>query len=97
MEANQVMESKWKVGIAWLSGGVFGAVTVFLGMQMHIRQNIVQPFHREAVDRGFASWIVTDNATGSTRFAWNEVDGTLHAANNNDLFERTAQPLPGKE
>ena len=31
---------------------------------------IVQPFQKEAVDRGFAIWEVTDNATGSTDFQW---------------------------
>jgi hypothetical protein len=31
---------------------------------------IVQPFQKEAVDRGFAIWEVTDNATGSTKFHW---------------------------
>lgn len=29
------------------------------------------PFKKEAVDRGFASWEVTDNATGQTCFKWN--------------------------
>lgn len=30
------------------------------------------PFKKEAVDKGFASWQVIDNATGQTRFTWNE-------------------------
>lgn len=30
------------------------------------------PFKKAAVDKGFASWQVTDNATGQTRFTWNE-------------------------
>ena len=31
---------------------------------------IVQPFQKEAVDRGFAIWEVSDNATGATKFQW---------------------------
>ena len=56
---------------------------------------IVQPFQKEAVDRGFASWNVTDNATGKTVFAWNEIDQTIHRANP-DMFDKIAEPLPEK-
>ena len=31
---------------------------------------VVQPFQKEAVDNGFATWEVVDNATGATEFAW---------------------------
>ena len=31
---------------------------------------IVLPFQKEAVDKGFAIWEVTNNATGQTRFQW---------------------------
>ncbi len=31
---------------------------------------VIQPFQKEAVDRGFALWEVTNNATGSTKFHW---------------------------
>lgn len=31
---------------------------------------IVQPFQKEAVDNGFATWEVVDNANGSTEFQW---------------------------
>ena len=31
---------------------------------------IVLPFQKEAVDRGFAIWEVTNNATGWTKFQW---------------------------
>ncbi|NDD92527.1 hypothetical protein EBZ37_10625 [bacterium] len=31
---------------------------------------IVLPFQKAAVDRGFAIWEVTNNATGSTKFVW---------------------------
>jgi hypothetical protein len=31
---------------------------------------VIQPFQKEAVDRGFAIWEVKNNATGSTQFHW---------------------------
>lgn len=31
---------------------------------------VVQPFQKEAVDNGFATWEVVDNANGATKFAW---------------------------
>jgi len=31
---------------------------------------IVLPFQKAAVDKGFAIWEVTNNATGSTKFVW---------------------------
>jgi putative Mn2+ efflux pump MntP len=31
---------------------------------------IIQPFQKDAVDRGFAIWEVTNNATGQTKFQW---------------------------
>ena len=31
---------------------------------------IVLPFQKEAVDKGFAVWDVTNNATGQTKFQW---------------------------
>jgi len=31
---------------------------------------IIQPFQKDAVDKGFAIWEVTNNATGQTKFQW---------------------------
>lgn len=31
---------------------------------------VVMPFQKEAVDKGFAIWEVTNNATGQTKFQW---------------------------
>ena len=31
---------------------------------------VIQPFQKEAIDRGFAIWEVTDNSNGSTKFQW---------------------------
>jgi hypothetical protein len=33
---------------------------------------VIQPFQKEAVDKGFAVWEVVNNATGSTKFMWVE-------------------------
>lgn len=45
-------------------------LTITLG-SIAVYAFIVSPFKQAAVDRGFASWVVTDNATGSTKFEWN--------------------------
>lgn len=44
---------------------------------------IVQPFQKEAVERGFASWEVTNTSNGNTEFRW----GT------EDIFTQLEQPL----
>jgi len=31
---------------------------------------VIQPMQKDAVDKGFGIWEVTDNATGSTKFQW---------------------------
>ena len=55
---------------------------------------IIQPFNKEAVDRGFATWEVTDNSTGQTKFTWNEFAQALHPDNPNNFFEEIEEPLP---
>lgn len=47
---------------------------------------IVQPFQKEAVDRGFAIWEVTDNATGATDFQWVDYSAL-------DALAQNEQPL----
>ena len=37
---------------------------------------VVFPTQKLAVDRGFAKWEVTDNAMGSTKFVWNDLQET---------------------
>jgi hypothetical protein len=32
----------------------------------------VSPLKKEAVERGYAEWQVTDNSIGATRFVWKE-------------------------
>ena len=43
---------------------------------------IVLPFQKAAVDRGFALWEVTNNATGSTKFVWVEYSALEALAQN---------------
>jgi len=50
---------------------------------------IVMPFHKAAVDRGFASWVVTNTATGATKFAWSEP-----ASVEENFFDKLEEPLP---
>lgn len=47
---------------------------------------VVLPFNKEAVDRGFASWEVTNNATGATKFTWNEFAQGLHPENPDNVL-----------
>jgi hypothetical protein len=44
-------------------------ITALLG-SVAVLLYVIQPFQKEAIDRGFAIWEVTDNATGSTQFQW---------------------------
>lgn len=54
---------------------------------------IIQPFNKEAVDRGFATWEVIDNSTGKTKFVWNEFGQALHPDNPANLFAEIERPL----
>ena len=54
---------------------------------------IIQPFHKEAVNRGFATWEVIDNSTGKTKFTWNEFATALHPDNPENLFAEIERPL----
>lgn len=68
---------------------VFGFVYIF-------------PTQKLAVDRGFAKWEVVDNAMGSTKFVWNDLqeidktgftdpDAEVHEM---DLMAEVDEPLP---
>jgi hypothetical protein len=48
---------------------ISSAITALLGL-VAVQLYVLQPFQKEAVDRGFAIWEVTNNATGSTKFQW---------------------------
>jgi hypothetical protein len=57
---------------------------------------IVMPFNKEAVDRGFASWVVTNTATGSTKFAWKDplVAAKDAYAMEDEMLNQIEEPLP---
>jgi hypothetical protein len=44
-------------------------ITALLG-SVAVVLYVIQPFQKEAVDRGFALWEVTNTATGRTQFHW---------------------------
>ncbi len=75
----------YTIGVALLSSFftlvVCGIAAIFL---------IVQPFHKEAVERGFANWEVINNATGATRFTWNEFAYAVHPDN---ILDEIEQPI----
>lgn len=63
---------------------------------------VVFPTQKLAVDRGFAKWEVVDNAMGSTKFVWNDLqeidktgftdpDAEVHEM---DLMAEVDEPLP---
>lgn len=54
---------------------------------------VIQPFNKEAVDRGFATWEVIDNSTGRTKFAWNEFAQAMHPDNPDIFLAEIEQPL----
>jgi hypothetical protein len=54
---------------------------------------IVQPFHKQAVDQGFAAWEVVDTANGTTKFIWNDNVGPALHKTNPDIFEQISKPL----
>jgi len=39
-----------------------------------VNKSKVLPMQREAISKGFAEWIVVDQETGATEFAWKTVD-----------------------
>ena len=57
---------------------------------------IMLPFNKEAVDRGFASWVVTNTATGSTKFAWKDplVAAKDAYAMEDEMLNQIEEPLP---
>lgn len=70
-------------------------VTALIGA-LSVYFYIVQPFHKQAVDLGFAQWTVVDNASGRTVFQWNEAVSGLHKPNpdTQDIFAQNEKPLP---
>ena len=54
------------ITITAFTSSVLTALVGFLAVHFYL----IQPFQKDAVDRGFAIWEVTDNATGETEFQW---------------------------
>jgi hypothetical protein len=55
-------------------------ITALLG-SVAVLLFVIQPFQKEAIDRGFAIWEVTNNATGSTKFQWVDYSAVEALAN----------------
>jgi hypothetical protein len=55
-------------------------ITALLG-SVAVLLYVIQPFQKEAVDRGFAIWEVKNNATGSTKFQWVDYSAVEALAN----------------
>jgi hypothetical protein len=55
-------------------------ITALLGSVAFVLY-VIQPFQKEAVDRGFAIWEVSNNATGATKFQWVEYSALEALAN----------------
>jgi hypothetical protein len=75
------------IGVA-ISSSILTVLVGFVCMMFYV----IQPYQKEAVDRGFASWDVVDNATGSTKFSWNVLAESLHPANS-DILGELEKPL----
>lgn len=68
-----MMKKKIKyIGVLSLTALLSSVLTAAICYYLAIHY-VLQPFQKEAVDRDYASWFVTDTATGATQFDWNEV------------------------
>lgn len=74
--------------LASVFSGILSATLVALLLLF----NVILPFQKAAVDRGFATWEVTNNAIGTTKFTWNELAQGLHRANP-DVLTQNEKPL----
>tara|TARA_R110000868_G_scaffold103681_6_gene285353 strand:+ start:525 stop:770 length:246 start_codon:yes stop_codon:yes gene_type:complete len=66
------------IAIAAFTSSVLTALLGFIAVYVYI----ILPFQKDAVDKGFAVWEVTDNATGSTQFQWVEYSALEALAQN---------------
>ena len=61
------------------------SLTTLVAGYFYVTLHIVQPFQKEAVDNGFATWVVSDSATGATKFNWNmNAEVVYNALSEND-------------
>lgn len=78
------MKNKLKqIGIITATALMASASTAIAGY-IYVVLYIVQPFQKEAVDRDYASWLVTDNGTGKTVFQWNDYVAEVNVLEGND-------------
>lgn len=52
-----------------LFGFFVGVIVSLVTMSLFI----IDPMKREAVENGYAHWLVINNATGETKFIWNKL------------------------
>lgn len=82
------MKQKLKqIGVLVVTAFTSSIVTLALGY-FYVTFKVLQPIHQQAVDNGFAQWVVTDTATGATRFAWN-----MNAEVVYNVLEENEKPL----
>lgn len=67
------MKNKLKQLTIVAATALMSSIVTLIAGYIYVTLHIVQPFQKEAVDREYASWVVTDTANGKTMFQWNEV------------------------
>jgi len=67
------MKNKLKQLSILAATALMSSIVTLIGGYIYVTLHIVQPFQKEAVDREYASWIVTNTATGATSFQWSEI------------------------
>lgn len=67
------MKNKLKQLTIVAATALMSSIVTLIAGYIYVTLHVVQPFQKEAVDREYASWVVTNTATGATAFQWNEV------------------------
>ena len=52
---------------------ILGIILTFLACMIFM----AAPLKKQAVERGFAEWQVTDNSIGATKFVWKETENLV--------------------
>lgn len=76
-----------KQNIIILTAALTSSITTAILLTIYGIVYVIQPMQKEAVDKGFAVWEVTNNATGSTQFMWVEYSAA-------EALAQIDQPLP---
>jgi len=80
----------WQIIILCILSSFLGMIVGVLGLFLYSETNIIMPMKKEAVDRGFASWEVIDNANGQTKFTWKDQKMMKQVE---DMFANLEKPL----